>query len=264
MSRWRTADGTGLRLRYAHADYWAEFLIDEHGRRVWAARSQNVVPDDVVELLLGQVFSCVLAQRRLTFLHSAVVEIESRVLALVGAAGAGKSTTALALLQRGAALLSDDVAVLRKRRGRFSVSVGAPRVRLRLDAAETLVGSHMMLEPVWGHRLDIPEKRYVQAERSNGAGGAERTLDAVCLLGPAKAAGIEPRLHPLTPAQALPRLMANRHMVDVLDRESHARDFKRLARLAETVPVLELMRPVGLGSIHQTAAMIEADLTAIA
>ncbi len=239
-----------MRLLYAHADHWAEFVIDEDGSDVRVARSGNVLLDDVAELLLGQVFSCLLAQRRLTCLHAAVVEVGQRVLALVGPAGAGKSTTALALLQRGAELLSDDVAVVQERGNRFSVSVGAPRVRLRPDAARSLVGPLATLEPVWAHQLDIPEKRYLRAASSNGAGAVDHALDAVFLLSPREGASVEPRLDSLGAAEALPRLMTNRHMADVLDRSSHARDFKRLGRLAETVPLVELIRPAGLDYIH--------------
>ncbi len=252
-----TAAGTQLRVRYADADKWAEFVIDEHGRRVLAARSQDILLDDVGELLLGQVFSCLLAQRGITCLHASVVELDGRALALVAASGGGKSTTALALLQRGAALLSDDIAALRERDGRFTVSIGTRRVRLRADAARTLVGSFAMLDPIWAHEPALGEKRYLHATESNGANHGERTLDVVCLLRPTGAPGTKPHIRALTAAEALPRLMANRHMAEALDRDRHARDFERLARLAETVPILELTRPTGLDSIQQTVTAIE-------
>jgi hypothetical protein len=73
----------------------------------------------------------------------------------------------------------------------------------------------------------------------------------------------EPQLSELRPSEALPRLMANRHMVEVLERDVHERDFERLARLAETVPVLELTRPEGLDTIQQTVAAIETGMQQI-
>lgn len=260
VSRWPTPAGTCLRMLYAHSDHWAEFVIGERGASVVAARSENVLDEDVIELLMSQVFSCLLAQRRLTCLHSAVVDTKHGVLALVGAAGAGKSTTAMALQKRGAAVLSDDVAVLRERGRRFSVSVGVPRVRLRPDAARALMGSLTGLEPIWAHEFDIRDKRYLETSPADAVGPAERELDAVCLLVPSDAADEEPCLRSLTPAEALPRLMAGRHMSDFLDRDSHARDFERLARLAVTVPAAELSRPRGLASLEQAVATIETGM----
>jgi HPr Serine kinase C-terminal domain len=260
-SLWRadTDDGSLLRLRYARDQEWAEFVIDEHGRNVWSGRSENVLLAEAAELLVGQVFSCVLAQRGSTCLHASVVELEGRTLAIVGPSGAGKSTTALALLQRGATFVSDDVAVLRDRDERFAVSSGAPRLRIRPDAAETLVGPFAGLEPMWVYEQRRPLKRYLDANTAtNPDSPDEPTLDIICLLVQPTAACEAPELRSLAPAEALPRLMANRHTVQALDRASHARDFERLARLAETVPALELVRPEGLGSVPQTAAAIEA------
>lgn len=262
VRRVRTAGGTCLRVRYARADDWTDFVIDERGRNVRAARSENVVLEDVAELLIGQVFSCLLAQRQITCLHAAVVQMERRALALLGAAGVGKSMTALALLDRGGLLVSDDVAALRERNGRVTVSVGAARVRVRADAAELLVGAPAELDPVWACEPPSETKRYVQA--SNGSNPAdERPLDVLYVLGSPVDGGGEPQIRPLTPANALPHLMANRHMVVALDRDAHRRDFERLGQLVETIPVRELTRPAGLETIPRTAAAIEADALAI-
>jgi HPr Serine kinase C-terminal domain len=262
--RARTGDGSLLRLRYARDDEWAEFVIDEHGREIRAGRSENVLLREAAELLLGQVFSCALAQRQLTCLHAAVVELRGRVLALVGAAGAGKSTTALALVQRGATLVSDDRAVLRERNGRFMVSVGLPRMRIRPDTARALVGSFAKLEPMWVHEQRRPAKRYLHTPTAaNGDAVDERSLDLIFLLGSLGRADDKPQFRRLRPAEALPPLMANRHMVEVLERDAHVRDFGRLARLAERVHVLELTRPEELSSIHPTAAAIEAAVVSI-
>jgi hypothetical protein len=256
------ADGPCLHLTYARAPDWAEFVIDEHGRNVRAARSETVLLGDVAELLLGQVFSCLLAQRRVTCLHAAVVEIERRVLALVGAAGVGKSTTALALLDRGANLVSDDVAVLRQRGRRMTVSIGAARVRARVDAAGALVGSPTDLEPVWACEPLGETKRYVPSVLTNHQADL-CSLDVVFLLDAPTDGEANIQIRALEPTEALPRLMANRHMVEALDRDAHRRDFERLARTVEMIPVRELSRPIGLQTVHRTAAAIEADALAI-
>ena len=69
----------------------------------------------------------------------------------------------------------------------------------------------------------------------------------------------EPEVHVLTPAQALPRLMANRHMAQALDREgtratsSDSRGSPRPFRSGERV------RPLGLTTLEKTLATIETD-----
>lgn len=263
---WRahTEKGSMLRMRYAREPEWAEFVIDEHGRKVWLGRSERVPLAETTNLLLGPVFTSVLAQRRLTCLHASVVSFGNRTAALVGAPGAGKSTTALALVQQGAALVADDVAVLRERRQRFTVSRGAPRLRLRPDAARALVGSFADLEPMWVGGTGEPASRYLHAPLTPaGDGSDERPLEAVYFLARPGEPDTRPRLGHLPSAEALSRMMANRRLLEVLDRDAHARDFKRLARLTESVPVLELVRPRGLHAIQDTAAAIAAEMRRI-
>ncbi len=45
-------------------------------------------------------------------LHSSVIAVGEYALAIIGAKGAGKSTTAAALAKRGYPILADDIAVL--------------------------------------------------------------------------------------------------------------------------------------------------------
>ena len=122
------------------------------------AHSQNVLLADVSELLLAQVFSCLLGQRRVTCLHAAVIKLGDRLIAFVGEAGAGKSTTALGLVQRGAEFVSDDVAALREGNDGFVVPAGALRIRLRPDAAAALAGAAPTLEPIWANKVESMEQ----------------------------------------------------------------------------------------------------------
>jgi hypothetical protein len=248
-----------LRLRYEGVDGWADVVIDERGRNVTLTLSDDTDLTEVAELLLGPIFSCVLSQRGLTRLHASVLDVEGCVIALAGSSGAGKSTTAVALLQRGAALVCDDIAALGEQEGRFTVCASAPRVRMRPDAAAALVGASATLEPVWpGHESRRALKAYLPAAGAEEAG--ERALGAVFLLGERSPSIAEPRARPLTSLQALPRLMARRHIPEALDRNAHRRDFERLARLAETIPVYELLRPAGLEAMGETVAEIVSHL----
>jgi len=258
---WRAPSERGgslLRLRYASIDEWAEFVIDERGERVWIGHSETVLLCEAAELLLGPVFTCVLTQRGRTCLHASVVALSGRVLALVGSSGSGKSSTAAALIERGGSVICDDVAALTEREGRFVISPGTAQLRIRSEAAPVVVGAFDELEPIWAHEHLRPAKRYTR-------GGVELAnpdrlaVDAVYLLGAREAPATVPSVSALAAVQALPLLMANRHLADTLDRAAHSRDFELLARLAESVPVRELRRPEGLDAITQTAAAIAAD-----
>ncbi len=264
---WRceTDAGSWLRLRYALEDVWAEFVVDGRGQTVWVSRSENVLLTEVTELLLGPVFSCIAAQRGLSCLHASVVRLDDRVVAVLGPSGAGKSTTALALVQAtDGALVSDDVAVLSEQDERLTVASGAPRMRMRPDPAMSLLGRFDSLQPIWAEGRPTEPKRYLAMEGS--AAILEESsfpLDALYFLLPWTDAVTETAVQPLTPASALTKLMGHRHMAQVLEARSDRRDFERLARLAQTVPARELIRPPGLETTGQTVAAIISDVRSL-
>lgn len=260
---WRApGEGGGwLRLRYALDDEWVEFIVDDAGAALWLSRSETVRLEEATELLLGPVFSCVLRQRGLTCIHAAVVRLDNRLIALVGDSGAGKSTTALALVQEGAALVSDDIAVLTKTDRRITVACGAPRIRMRADSAGLLLGSFDSLQPTWLEERPIKPKRYVPVSPAAVvADGAASGLDVLYFLAPWDEALTETSFEPVAPTHALPRLMTTRHMVQASDPVADRRDFQVLARLAETVRARELLRPASVNTIRQTAAAIVSDV----
>lgn len=87
--------------------------------------------------LLGSAFGMLLHQRDLLPLHANAVAIDGRAFAFLGRSGTGKSTLAAWFHDRGYAVVTDDVCVVRSDRlGRPSVSSGLPRLRLWRDALE--------------------------------------------------------------------------------------------------------------------------------
>lgn len=263
---WRaeTQDGSWLRLRYAFDDEWADFVIDPAGTSISVARSDNVLLEEATELLIGAVFSCLASQRGLTCVHAAVVRLDGRTIALVGRSGSGKSTTALALIRHGCVLVSDDVAVLSSAEEGVVAAAGAPRIRMRPDSAGMLAGSFDSLVPLWADGRPGPPKRYLPLDpEARTPDGAQR-LDAIYFLAPWSADADEPSIVRLSRARALSKLMAHRHMPDAIHPAAHPRDFELLARLAETVPVREVIRPDGLDTTDRTVAAILDDVRSLA
>jgi hypothetical protein len=96
-----------------------EVVIAHDGRRALGRVNGNELWSIAIprhrwlEAVTGQIVATLVTLlRRLVFVHAAAVEIGGRALVLVGDSGAGKTSTAAALLARGGAYLSDEVALL--------------------------------------------------------------------------------------------------------------------------------------------------------
>jgi hypothetical protein len=82
------------------------------GARVVVDPEPGVEPGALELWLHGTVTALLLAQRGQFALHASVVLVDGQAVALAGARGAGKSSTALRLSQRGHPLVTDDVTPL--------------------------------------------------------------------------------------------------------------------------------------------------------
>ena len=96
-------DGAAIVLAWPEA----RFRVDAD-RVVVDARDERAAAD----LLVPAVWSVVLAARGCETLHGCAVERDGRAVAVLGASGSGKSTAALALLDRGWRAVTDDLLAL--------------------------------------------------------------------------------------------------------------------------------------------------------
>jgi hypothetical protein len=228
----RALAGDGFLMRYADG---TEFVVDPTGERVWARWPSPWTLDDAATYLVGPVLAFVLRRRGITALHASAVALGERAVALVGPAGAGKSTLAAAFARNGYPVLADDVVALARRHGAFVVEPGSPRIRLWPEAVEALYGAPEALPrltPTWDKRfLDVEQ---AWGRRSLGA----RPLAAVYVL--ADGAG-GPRVEPVTPAAALIALVANTSVNYLLDAGLRAAEFRTLGELVASVPVRRLV-----------------------
>lgn len=95
------------------ADGFARGMVD--GKEAWA---HPLPRRDWLTILLGYaVATATSLLRELLFLHAGAIEIGGRGSILVGSPGAGKTSIVGSLLRRGAAYLSDEVAVLDPKAG---------------------------------------------------------------------------------------------------------------------------------------------------
>ncbi len=89
----------------------ARFLLKNGNEIVFAAES-DARAADIPVFLIGTVFGILLHQREQIVLHASAVRVNGRAVLFCGASGAGKSTMAAALAQRGYPLVTDDVCTL--------------------------------------------------------------------------------------------------------------------------------------------------------
>lgn len=112
----------------------ARFLI-QHGNHIVIQPQPDADEDSVRLFLLGSAFGALLAQRGMLVLHGNAIRIGDQCLVCVGSSGIGKSTLAAGFLQRGHAILADDVVPI-DAAGRALPAF--PRVKLWGDSAEHL------------------------------------------------------------------------------------------------------------------------------
>lgn len=218
-------------------DYWTEPGAD---------------PAAVEAMLQGGVLGALIHQRGDLPLHAStlVSPDRSRAVALTGHSGAGKSTTAFALIRRGWTLLSDDLTRVTIEQGEATAWPGRGRVRLMADACARFGIPQSSLSPVpnWPGKfmLDVPRcdeavplAALVVLERGEGPFEVERLQG-----GPA--------------VQVLLEHTYRAHYVDALGRTR--RRFELVAAAAAGMAVLSTR---GRASVEEIAERLEAEQKAV-
>jgi aryl sulfotransferase len=237
------ADGaTLLRLRDGAG------VLVTGGRDIVAQPPAGGSPEWIVQ---GWGVTLAMLQRGLLSLHAAVLDVNGTAIAVAGDRGAGKSTTAVALAQRGHEVLCDDVAVLEFRPDGVWTMPYWRAVHLLEDAAERL-GVDFDALPALG-----PE-RAKAAWPAADPGADQRPLGRVVVL-VADPAVDEVRVEEARGSARMAALAehARRDGIApvILGEEQY---FAQVARLADSLPVTVIRRPAGSDSLAEVVAAIEA------
>jgi hypothetical protein len=233
----------------------ARFAVERHGHEILAEWPENYAIEDVGVYLIGPVIGFVLRLRGITCLHASSIAIDGQAIALMGAAGAGKSTTAAAFAQLGYPVLSDDVAVLGHHGDRFFVESGYPRVNLWAHSVNALFGSIDALPritPTWG-------KRYLALDDEYRFKSASLPLRAIYLLDERDDSLLAPVVEELAGADAFTTLVANTYVNYLLDADMRAREFEALSRLIAQVPVRRVTPIADTSKVFVLCETISAD-----
>ena len=142
----------------------ARFLLTE-GREITFEIEDDAPPEDIAVFVIGTVFGILLHQRRQVVLHASAVRVGDRAVLFCGASGAGKSTMAAALNQKGYALLTDDVcAIDTNASGAFVAHSDGRRLKLWEQAIK---GLNMAERKVGAVRAQL-EKYYIEPHEPTG------------------------------------------------------------------------------------------------
>jgi hypothetical protein len=246
----RFSSGQFFLIRYCDG---AEFLIDGSGSRIWCRWRSGASIHNVVTYLYGPVMGLLLRLHGVVCLHASVVSIEDRAVGFVGPGGAGKSTLAAALSQRGYPILADDILALRQSDGVIEALPAYPGLRLWPESVAALFGSPEALPRItagW-------DKRHLQLA-SGRFETNRRPLAAIYFLSRSDDCP-DQRVECMQGAERLRCLIANTYAYDIFDAEMRAYEFSLLSQLAGTVPLRSLSRCDELGGIGQLCDLVLND-----
>ncbi|MGX1309548.1 hypothetical protein AB7M35_004320 [Amorphus suaedae] len=208
-----------------------------------------IVEKDLRAILFGSVLGAFIHMRGLLPLHASAVTFGDGVVAFAGVSGAGKSTMAAFLSDRGHQTVADDVCVV-------DTGGAAPMVRPAI-ARLKLWGASM--DALGKPRLEANrdtlrwEKYHVRQEPEVSA----RPLRAVVAL--EQAAGPHPELKPLAGAEAITNVLQNTFRPEIARHLGRTPQIFRLsAATAAAVPVYRLDRTWDLDRIEPIVDLLEA------
>lgn len=219
------------------------------GREVVLVPEPGCDAADVAPYLEGMVAAVLLAQRGRFALHANAVRIAGSAVAICGPRGAGKSTAAMRLLQRGHALLADDFAPLQLTEKEVILEGTGRRPRVTPDTVAKL-------------GLDLPSSTPQRVDGKLVLPKLERIRERLKLIvdldvGEASR-GVE--VANLGGLQALASLEQNAYLTGVMQALWRDRLLNWAARVSAAVPVVSLRRPEGAASVDQVAERIERSL----
>lgn len=206
--------------------------------------------------LLGPVMALLLHQRGLLVLHASAIAVGGKSAIFMGDKGAGKSTTAGAMIRAGHGLLTDDVVALDLAGSDEPAIVpGFPQLKLAADAAAAIPIRQAELRPQVHPAIDKTQHRLF--------GGFSRDkvpATRIYILERGERAAISP-LPAVGALSAIIRFSyVTRFGRPALAGDFAARHLRHCARLADHVGVCRLEVPTGLGRIGEAVDLIERDL----
>jgi hypothetical protein len=252
-----TVNGELLKLRYAIDDINVDFILDYGWRRISVVKPDYIKPGRLKSYLLGSVLSSILRARGTLCLHASVVEIDGRAIAFMGPKSAGKSTTAAALVQYGASILTDDIAAITSADGHFQVQPGYMYVRLLRGSVNALY-SEADIKPRPGLEND---KMHIGLSNDGSGYGTfcpeQMPLSCIFQLEPRSVSAVTTVVSRVEPKDRFMMLFQNVYGFFLSKDSTYAHEFKTITQLANSTPIYRMQR---LDDIDKLAIVCETIL----
>ena len=235
-----------LRLRL---EGLGDCVISADGRELLWADGGRTAPEFLRLVVLGPALALALLQAGTLCLHASAVEIAGRVVGFVAPKGTGKSSLAMALVQEGARLVTDDALALDVEPLPLA-RPGVHSIRLRDDTVDELAGGPVAATVVDGWKktlVDFPR----EALRWEPA-----PLAAMYVLSPAVATppGPRARRERLQGVRATIELAKHGKLADpLIGPAATGAQLQRIAAVVRAVPVYVLHVPRDLRTISEVA-----------
>ncbi len=229
-------------------------LLIEDGCRMTIVPRPDAEEDALRLFVLGAGMGVLLHQRGMLVFHASGVAIHDQVVGFIGAKGWGKSTTAASLHQRGHALITDELLVVRfDARNQPQVIPGPPQIRLWSDALASTGGDPNSAVRV---RSGIDKFNF------NAVNIAAKALPfhGFYLLD----AGEKFAIQPMSPSEIffgiIPHLYVSGFGTQFLQSTGAIRAFQQLNFLLKKITVKRLLRQWNLGQLPDIARRVEQDI----
>ena len=212
----------------------------------WSDTSQL---HDIPAVVQGAGLAMALHLQGAFILHASVVAVAGRAVLVIGDSGAGKSSTAAALVRGGCPLISDDMAVLNVVGEGIVARRGPLRMRVYEGPARA-AGWTGTLPKLFRHPI-FDDKRYIDLADTLQAETAPVT--AIFVLEPRDASADRVRVERLSPRAALGALLRNIYRAPFLDAARAKLAAEQCAWIAGRVRVVSVHRPDGLAALPEIA-----------
>ncbi|WP_027039768.1 serine kinase [Mesorhizobium ciceri] len=208
--------------------------------------------------LLGPVMALLLHRRGLLVLHASAIAVAGTSAIFMGDKGAGKSTTASAMIRAGHRLLTDDVVALDLTNPREPMTVpGFPQIKLAADAAAAISLEKAEVRPQVHPAIDKMQHRL-----NGGFSGDKVPATRIYILKRGERADITP----LPAIAALPAVIKFSYVTRfgraALPDDFAAAHLRQCSWIANHIGVYRLEVPTGLDRIGEAVELIEKDLSA--